>query len=153
MIKYESHIDLIIIIIDLIIIIIIIKYMYMESHRHNSFWFSQGVDLVHWLFFITFAVSIQVILELILHNIPVGSASNDKQFLSGCIQGYGWLILFRFSGKFLNMLNGQPSQSQTFTSKGKNIIAINIRALLHKIFVSQFIINTISDKHENTCNT
>ena len=51
------------------------------------------------------------------------------------------------------MLNGQPSQSQTFTSKGKNIRVININALLHKIFVSQFIINTISDKHENTCNT
>ena len=109
-------------------------------------------DLVHWLFFIRFAVSVQVILELILQNILVGSASNDKQFLSGCIQGYGWLIMFRFSGKFLNMLNGQPSQSQTFMSKGKNIRAININALLHKIFVSKFIINTILNKHGNTCN-
>ena len=30
----------------------------------------------------------------------------DKQFLSECIQGYSWLILFKLSGKFQKMFNG-----------------------------------------------
>ena len=32
----------------------------------------------------------------------------DKQFLSGCIKGYGWWILFKFPGKFQKMFNSEP---------------------------------------------
>ena len=32
----------------------------------------------------------------------------DINFLSGCIQAYGWWILFKFSGKFQDMFNGSP---------------------------------------------